>query len=255
MMTMWWWWRWRSSSSSPSSFNILNSELSLRMAKKANPEGCAVEWRGETVLCLGMLPPSVQRENRGFASQHPNPAAKQSIVPTNMLGKRHPSWPVQTCNISFETKCLNVGCSHWAGFEGFSTENFHFQRCAGYTTHRLATETGTFDRPKPRWAPPVEARCSYVLWIAFANLTQTWWRSSQKCPCLEHFSGKIASIWWSKRVDHASCKPLGWSLWGKCVHANVGAQGEDISIFVVGLGYTNFDSTNAQGWLVMIIAL
>ena len=84
--------------------------------------------------------------------------SKRSIVPTNVLGKGHPSSPVQNCMISLENK------SHERRLEPISSRFwrvFQLKKNSRLSTVQLvrATEAGTFEcRKKPRWTAPAEAR-------------------------------------------------------------------------------------------------
>ena len=102
--------------------------------------------------------------------------SKRSIVPTNVLGKGHPS-PVQNCMISFENKSHERRLEPISSrvLKSFQLKKIHdFQRCSGGIRH---TQVGQGDAKKPRWTAPAEARrpTFHLGHCIGENPTKIWW--------------------------------------------------------------------------------
>ena len=175
-----------------------------RTAKWANPEGCSVKRRFHLLDLLGCSLNPCSVKIKGFASQNRN----RSIVPTNVLGKGHPS-PVQNCMISFENK------SHECWWEPISSRIWRVFQLKKFTTfNRCTVGQGhgwreRLNAKKPRWTAPAEARRPRI-----QRKLGEYLISPKRCwifgAFFSGFQEEMATVWWSKMVDHENHfgKPL-----------------------------------------------
>ena len=192
MMTMWWWWRWRSSSSSPSSFNILNSELNSVLLKD-----------GEASKSWGLCSRVKRRD---------------SFMPWDAPSLRA-VWKSGVCISRSKPSCETEHCSN--------------QRVGQKTSFLTCTDVHHFLRNKMLerrlqplsrfWRFSTENSCSTVRWVCDTEVGHEAGTLPVKIsPKISVFK----AFFWGPRknrhylmIQNGWSKPLGWSLWGQCVHS------------------------------------